>query len=279
MKANALAAGCVLALSLALGFGVSAAQAPSDQPDDVQLRSNAESALEKIQRNDVGQGIVDATYYIELAAHVEPDRAIPVLEAYFARAHEAELRSEIASVLVSLGDKDPKFFDLILQEARSAVDADPPDPFARRVGSNSQMPCSSDDFLDWARTRGLSPKRACRQAASEIPQKLRALADSGDWRGIPELEKALRAKSPLIRGLAAQGLVLTGDREAVTSVIDAVARAPQDEASELAQTLIESDDPRAESVVHQYVPEINFREAHEFHAKRAQLSRPILIRK
>lgn len=278
MKANALAGGCVLALALALGVGVSAAQTPSDHPDGVQLRRNAESALEKIQRNDVGQGIVDATYYIEIAAHVEPDRAIPILEAYFARAREAELRSEIASVLVSLGDKDPKFFDLILQEARSAVDADPPDPFANGQGSNSQMPCSSDEFFDWAKKRGLSPERACRQAASDIPQKLRALADSGDRRGIPELQKALRARSSLIRGLAAQGLVLTGDREAVTSVLDAVAQAPQDEASNLAQTLIESDDPRAESVVHQYVPEINFQEAREFHAKRAQLRRPILIR-
>ena len=279
MKGNALAVGSVYTLALTLGVSVSAAQAPSDHPDDVQLRRSAETALEKIQRNDVGQGIVDATYYVELAAHVEPERAIPVLEAYFARAREAELRSEIASVLVSLGDKDPKYFDLILQEARSAVDADPPDPFVRRVGSNSQMPCTSDDFLDWAKKRSLSSEIACRQAASEIPQKLRALADSGDLRGIPELEKALRAKSSLIRGLAAQGLVLTGDREAVTSVIEAVAHAPKDEARNLAQTLIESDDPRAESVVHQYVPEINFREAHEFHAKRAQLSRPILIRK
>lgn len=73
-----------------------------------------ESALDRVQRNDVGQGIVDATAYVELAAHVEPNRAIPVLEAYFAHSHEPDLRSEIASVLVSLGDEDSQFWNLIL---------------------------------------------------------------------------------------------------------------------------------------------------------------------
>src|SRR5579862_2834374 len=78
-----------------------------------ELQRKAEFALDHIQRNDVGDGIVDASSYIEWAAHVEPQRAIPVLESYFTRSHESDLRSEIASVLVSLGDGDPQYWSLI----------------------------------------------------------------------------------------------------------------------------------------------------------------------
>jgi len=36
--------------------------------DSVELQRKAEAALERVQRNDVGYGIVDATSYIEMAA-------------------------------------------------------------------------------------------------------------------------------------------------------------------------------------------------------------------
>jgi hypothetical protein len=76
--------------------------------------------------------------------------------------------------------------------------------------------------------------------------------------------------------MAAHGLVLTGDRDAITLVIEAIEHAPQDQARALADNLIESDDSRAQSVVHQYLPDVNFPEAHQFRAQRAQWRRPIL---
>jgi hypothetical protein len=54
---------------------------------------------------------------------------------------------------------------------------------------------------------------------------------------------------------------------------------PQDQAQFLADYLIDSDDPRAQLVVHQFLPEINFPEAHQFRAQRNQWRRPILTGK
>jgi len=252
---------------------------PSNQVDAVDLQRKAESALDRVQRNDVGQGIVDATYYIELAAHVEPRRAIPVLEASFARSHESDLRSEIASVLVSLGDEDPQYWNLILNQAQAALDEDPPDPFEMGKAGKSSAPCSSEAFLKWAKSRNQSLEEACRAASLVIPLRVRPLADCGDRRVIPVLKKALKSNNPLIQAVAAHGLVLTGSPDAVTLVIEAIENAPQDRARDIADCLIESNDPRAQPVVHQYSPDVNYSEAHQFRAQGAQSRRPILTGK
>lgn len=256
-----------------------AATKSSDRLDAVGLQHEAESALDRVQRNDVGQGIVDATYYVELAAHVEPSRAIPVLEAYFAHSHEPDLRGEIASVLVSLRDEDSQFWNLIFNQAQAALSEDPPDPFEMGKAGESSNPCSSEAFLEWAKSRNQRLEEACREGTLSIPLRVRPLADCGDRRAIPVLQEALKSRNRLIQMMAAHGLVLTGDRDAVTLVIEAIDHAPQDRARALADNLIESDDPRAQSVLHQYLPDVNFSEAHQFRAQAVQSRRPILTGK
>lgn len=136
---------------------------------------------------------MDATYYIELAAHVEPRRSIQVLEAYFARSHEPDLRGEIASVLVSLGDKDRQFWNLILSQAQAALSEAPPDPFEKGQSDESPAPCSSEVFLNWAKSHNLSREEACGEAGIGIAQRVRPLAESGDRRVIPILKQALKS--------------------------------------------------------------------------------------
>jgi HEAT repeat protein len=274
------------ALSLGIVFVLSVAARPnqaqttgttsSNRADAVDLQPEAESALDRIQQNDVGQGIVDATHYIEWAAHVEPGRSIPVLEAYFARSHDPELRNEIATVLVSLGDKDLQFWNLILDQAQGALSEDPPDPFEIGQSGESSAPCSSEALLKWAKGRNLSPEEACKEASLGIPQRIRPLSETGDLRAIPVLKEALKCRNPLIQLLAAHGLVLTGDRDSITLVIETIEHAPQERAQTLADSLIESVDPRAQPVLHQYLPDVNYPEAHQFRTQSAQWRRPIL---
>lgn len=258
MRRNRVYVGFVLLLGLVLRLYAASgpnesqnAGAESGRLDTVDLQRKAESALARIQRNDVGQGIVDATYYIELAAHVEPRQAIPALEAYFARSHESDLRNEIASVLVSLGDEDPQYWNLVLRQAQSALSEDSPDPFGGEQGGGPTSVCSSEVFLKWAKDHTLSRDKACTEATLGIGEKFRPLADTGDRRGMPLLENALTAQNSLIQVMAAKGLVLIGHRDAITLVIEAIERAPQNQARALADLLIESDDSRAEAVIHQ----------------------------
>ena len=279
--------GCVLLFEFVLVLQASAQQ---NQPQiagaessgllsAAEVQRKAESALDRIQRSDVGVGIVDATDYIEWAAHAEPARAIPVLEAFFARSQESDLRAEIASVLVSLGDEDQQYWTLILRQAQLAVSEDPPNPFESGGSADTLGICGSEEFLEWAKSHNLAPEAACEEAVTGIGDKLRPLVESGDRRGSPVLELALKSQNPITQLQAACGLVLIGDPNSVGFVIETIRDAPQDRARTLADCLIESSDPRAEAVVHQYLPDVNFAEAHQFRAQSAQWQRPILIRK
>ena len=215
MRRTAFSATYVLSLGFVLVLCVAGqivGTQSSDHVDAVDLERKAESALERVQRNDVGVGIVDATEYIEWAAHVEPRRAIPVLGAYFVRSREPDLRNEIASVLVSLGDEDPQFWNLILNEAKAALREDPPNPFEIKRAGETSVPCSSEAFLVWAKNRNLSLEEARTEVTVGLPQRLRPLANSGGPRVIPILREALKSRNPMIQVIAAHGLVLTGDR-------------------------------------------------------------------
>lgn len=287
MSRNHFAAGYVFSLGIILVLFAAAApnaaqtagNESSDHFDSVDLQRKAESALDRVQRDDVGTGVVDATYYVELAAHVEPRRAIPVLEAFFARSNDPEIRSETASVLVSLGDEDPQYWNLILHQAQAALGENLPDPFEIGKAGESQTMCSSESFLAWAKSHGMSVGDACKEAYLGVALRVRPLVDCGDRRAISVLQDALKSPNPLIQAMAAHGLVLTRDSDAVTLVIEAIEHAPPDQARRLADNLIESDDPRAQSVVSQYLPDVNFSKAHQFRTQNAQWRRPNLTSK
>lgn len=82
-----------------------------------------------------------------------------------------------------------------------------------------------------------------------------------DWKNLNLLLwRFLSPADPLV-----PAAILTGDRDAITLVIDAIEHAPQDKAAKrLAGNLIDSDDPRAQSVLHQYSPDVNFQEGTSF---------------
>lgn len=286
-KRRTLALTCALVLVAAYGGNRASCQGdPSARPaaasqsfESLDPSAKAEVALDRVRRGDVGTGIVDATSYIEWAAHVDPGRVVPVLEAYFARTGEADFRSEIASVLVSLGDTDPRFWNLILEQAEAAIASDPPSPFAIDSGSGSDQPCSSSEFRTWAEGHDLALEEACNQAAYVLPAKLLPLAQTGDPRTIPILRKALDARRWLIQTVAAHGLILSSDPDAVRLILAAIQHAAPFQAHSLADLLIESDDPRAEAVVRQYLPDVNLAEARHFRDESQQWRRSLLTRR
>ncbi len=276
---------CALSLGLLFVQAAAAQAVPGSDPaaasnsfEALDLPHKAEVALDRIQRNDVGAGIVDATYYIETGAHADPKRVIPVLEAYFDRSHEQDLQNELASVLVSIGDTDPRFWNLILALAKAAIDSDVPDPFGMENPAGPSQPCASSALHGWASANNLSVEDACRQATMDIPQKLLPLAHTGDPRAVPVLQEALKSRNSLIQSIAVQGLVLTQDRDSVTLILALIQRVSHFQAQSLASILIESNDPRTDAIVRQYMPDVNLADAKQFRAKSAEWRRPLLTR-
>jgi HEAT repeat protein len=80
------------------------------------------------------------------------------------------------------------------------------------------------------------------------------VAEMGDPRGVPLLQRALSSPNSDIRLIAAAGLARTRDKDSVPLIIDLCKNAPPDVASHIAsQVLVYFDDPRAQSAVDRYL--------------------------
>ena len=279
--------GCALALAIAHAANAAGKQeqpevpasAPSSGVPQQDFKAKVEDAFNRVSRGDLGTGIEDATAYIEVAAHADPQRVIPVLEALFDKSTEQEFRVESASVLDSIGDQNPRYFDLLVEQANIALKNDGPDPFGATDLSDPTGMCDSPDFLAWAKAYDRTPEAACKVATIDAPFGLRSLAETGDPRAIPILQDALRAQNFMIRIIAARGLIMTHDRDSMTLIIDMIQTTSNFEAQRLADCLAESDDPRVGALWHKYSPETTFADARKFRAELTQWRRPILIRK
>jgi len=246
LKILLLAAAVLIFAGLGLGH---AQPAPSAQPTPA---TRAADAIDRINRNDLGQGVVDASGYVDQILIAHAVQGIPALEAYFARAQDDETKAMIASALVRLGDKDDAYWDFVVKQATAALDSNVPFPYSLS-GGTPESPLSPD-FIAWAKARNLPPGGEAIEAAGDEVGKLAPLARTGDPRGVPLLRRGLQSPNMFIQDLAAAGLAQAQDKDSIPLIIDACKRAPAGVALMIAQALKFFDDPKARAAFALYEP-------------------------
>jgi HEAT repeat protein len=80
------------------------------------------------------------------------------------------------------------------------------------------------------------------------------LGETGDPRGIPLLRRALQSHNYQIVAWAAKGSALIQDKQSIPLIIAAVQRAPPEDKSLIAESLIYFDEAQAQGAVETYVP-------------------------
>jgi hypothetical protein len=243
-----LPAAAVLAFA-AHGLAQPAPSAQSAQPTPA---SRASDAIDHVNRNDLGQGVVDASSYVDQILVAHAVQGIPALEAYFARAKDDETEAMIASALVRLGDKDDAYWDFLVKQATAALESDAPYPY-NLSGGTLESPFSPE-FLAWAKARNLPPGGEAIEAAEDEVGKLAPLAQTGDPRGVPLLRRGLQSHNFFVQGLAAAGLAQAQDKDSIPLIIDACKRLPAALALLMAQALKYFDDPEAQAAFRLYEP-------------------------
>src|ERR1035441_7667954 len=166
-----------VAVLLAFAAHGHAQPAPSAQSAQPTPASRASDAIDHVNRNDLGQGVVDASSYVDQILVAHAVQGIPALEAYFARAKDDETKAMIASALVRLGDKDDAYWDFLVKQATAVLDSDLPFPY-NLSGGTPESPFSPE-FLAWAKARNLPPGGEALEAAEDeiglkLPQTGRA---------------------------------------------------------------------------------------------------------
>jgi Tfp pilus assembly protein FimT len=233
-----------IALCLVLGFPLfppltygQATQSQADELDNALARAKSGEAN--------GRDVV-------VIAKAGAIQAIPALEQQFIRATDLNIKTNIASGLVKLRDRDNTYWNFLLEQTTLAVDSDVPDP----VYSESQrrMLAQPPELQTWADTHGVSIQTAGQYARFDYPGRVIQLAAAEDPRGIPLLRKALKSRNYLIVNFAAAGAALVHDNESIPLIIAAVRTAPVGYNSLIAGSLVYFDDPRAQAAVDTFMP-------------------------
>ncbi len=220
-------------------------------------------AIRRVQENDLGTGSVDALFYVHLIADAQAAQALPILEQYYARTSDPEIRAGVASALVRMGDKNDDYWNYLVKLATPAAESDAPFPFDELAGKGDKD-IYSPEFKAWAGAHNLPVEAAMKLVMMGLPGDLAPLAQAGDPRGVPLLRKALMSPNILIASLAAAGLAQARDKDSIPMIIGACKRATPKMAHFLAEPLLFFDDPDAQSTFTFYFPDVNVQEARKF---------------
>ena len=204
---------------------------------------------------------MDAMSYINWIANAKGAEGMSVLEEYYSRTTDPEIKAGVASVLVRMGDKNEAYWDYLVALAERAIESDAPDPFNLMAGKQDDP--ISPDFKIWAIKHNI-PLETALTMTDELAQDLAPLAKTGDPRGIPLLRKALGSPMFLISSLAAAGLAQANDVFSVPLIVDACKRLPPEWAHFLVDDLLFFDDPLAQRTFRSYFPEVNVAETRTF---------------
>lgn len=257
---------CLLApLSIGnVAFGQPQNQQPEPPPAPLR-KPDIPAAIEALKNGDFSSG------NIVTAAKAGPALAIPILEQSFDKVKYADTqesfdpKEQIANALVSLGDKRNVYWDYLLEQATLAVDGDVPFPFALGGDPNAptapkqlqptppKRPELTPEFLAWAKAHNLSPESAEEDAMYWLPGKVLFLAETGDPRGVPLLQRALWSKNFLIQSSAAQGLAQAQDKDSIPLLIAACERSPAAAGAIALFALVYFDDPEAQAAAAKYL--------------------------
>jgi HEAT repeat protein len=203
-------------------------------------------------------------YFMEQAAEQHRADAIPALEAMFASSEDELLKDHVASALVRLGDKDSRYWEFLIGEARVAVSRGTPSA-TQYDTAGKVLPGVSEVFADWTKAHG----KTLEEAESDLRDdwsRVAFLALTGDPRGAVLLRQALSLPETMLEDAAADGLAKIQDRDSIPLLIEACERAPADARLGLAEALASFDSPDALKTAQKYLPEAVFEEIRNRHA-------------
>ena len=136
----------------ALLTGVVSAQVDPNQTAGaipVTPKDNLSEAMNRLKQGDFFPADVD------LIAKIRGVQAIPDLERQFELTQDQVLKASIASVLVRLGDKDPAWWNYLVQGVADAIASDAP-PLQRFDSKGKMLPGLSPELIAWAKAHNLS---------------------------------------------------------------------------------------------------------------------------
>jgi HEAT repeat protein len=188
---------------------------------------------------------------IEEAVTMHRADAMPLLERKFSHATDSTTKAHCASALVRLGDRDPEYWNYLLDQTKAAVESDT-FPILRTDAQGKVAPISPEDLNAWAQAHGTTAEAAA-NAERTATGMTRFLALTGDPRGIGVLRDGLHSSDFVVQSFAAKGLAKLQDKDSIPLIIDACSHAPAEVAGVIARALLYFKDPQAQTAAEKYI--------------------------
>jgi hypothetical protein len=221
-------------------------QAQVDKPVFGLDKSKVPAAITRVQTGKY------SAFDVDLIARAGAVEAVPDLKKQFVNSSDIRDKTKIAQALVKLGDKDPTYWQLLMDRAEVAIDDDAP-AFLIYDTQGKAQPGPSPAFIAWTKSHNVSLNTAWENAMYIYPGDVALLGETADARAVPLLRRALLSQNYLVRTAAAQGLAEIHDQYSIPNIIDAARNAPTDAAGSIARSLVYFDDPRAQNAVDTYL--------------------------
>lgn len=164
------------------------------------------------------------------------------------------LKEQWASALVRFGDKDNQYWNYLVTQAKVVTENDVPFPIVFDSEGKGKGPGQySPEFFAWVKSHGVSAETEAANQVYGMMLRLYPLAATGDSRGIPILEKALKSQNVFVQGIAAKGLARAGAVQSIPLIIEMCAKAIPSVADQIAESLVFFDAPRAKQAAERFV--------------------------
>jgi hypothetical protein len=225
-------------------------------------RASAQTASADTQedwKKEVAKAIVDvrsgkvSNYAVQEIGDAHAVEAIPYLEKAFTAERDSLSKSVIASVLITLGDRQDQYWIFLANSMDAILNNGAPSPVDFDAqGRHISGP--SPAFIDWARSHGLSPDDAATEAVYIQPGIFLRSALSGDRRAIPYLRHGLASPNSQIQAFSALGLAELQDKDSIPLIIARCKELPPESAGGVAVALFYFDDKDARTAFDLFVP-------------------------
>ncbi len=182
-------------------------------------------------------------------------QAGPALQEAFTNSTDSLTKENIASVLVTLGNKDEVYWSVLSKRAQQIVNSEAPYPLIFDASGKSIRGSFSPEFLKWVKANNLSQNEAWEEQMGMFPVELSFMATTGDPRGLSILRKGLSSPNYGVRAMAARGLAVLKDKDSIPLIIEAARKAPSEAEAWIARPLVSFDDSRARAAADEFIPD------------------------
>ncbi|HSR68714.1 MAG TPA: hypothetical protein VLU25_12315 [Acidobacteriota bacterium] len=182
-------------------------------------------------------------------------KAIQPLRRAFEKVETKREKQIIAATLLSLGEREARYFDFLAKHALEAIRMDMPFPILLDEEGNIVRKQLDPAFVAWCEERGLDPARTSRRALYDLPGDVMPLTWARDSRATDIFREALAAPNFYIANQGIIGLAILREPDEIQEIVETIRRMPPQFRERAAAALMVFDNAQAHALAREFVPD------------------------